>query len=355
MASWSLLDLPLEIRHTIYSYCYNPPYDITSLPSTSFISTFSDRAEDDVVFLYETTAATSQKCHYASSHLTVIQINRQIRAEAYPFFTASHTLNFSDPLEFANKYLCYMPSQCIQTLRSLNLTWQVSGKCSSALPKRRSVASIVDIKSQMHKVMQVLEAYPELLTSLERLGFTLPQFCDYGHDHCKEMRIEMRGDLMRLSVMLCEKINKLLISSKSTGEEQHFLIEVAKPNSWYFILWRVSNPVFEQIHDQDIIMKGDCSACRAVCQHNTTHNGPNIRAEHKEHDGEFGSVDEIMKAVRNGKRWNPPLSRQYDLSVEKKWKAIFHPSGPRYSWNVDLRYLEARREGSLVMASRKRK
>lgn len=354
MASLSLLDLPLEIRHVIYSYCYNPPYDITSLPSTSFIAPFSDRAEDDVVFLYETPTAASQKCHHANSHLTVIQINRQIRAEAFPFFTASHTLNFSDPLAFANKYLCYMPSQCIQNLRSLNLTWQVSGKRSAASPEHRCIASIIDVKSQIHKVMQVLEAYPELLISLERFGFTLPQFCDYSHHYCRDMQTKVRCDLMRLSVLLCEKVSDLLTSTPA-GEEQHFLIEVAKPNSLNFVLWRFSKPVFDQIHDQDIIMKGDCEACRDVCQHPTVRTALALRARHEEHEDVFGSVDEIMKAVRNGKRWNPPESRQYDLSVEKNWKAIFHPSGPRHYWNVDLRYLEARREGSLGNTSKKRK
>lgn len=335
----------------IYSYCFVPPYETTD-ESIVPVAPSLGEDQDDLVILHEQAKIHVQKCQHNNAHLGVIHINRQIRHEAYQYFAATHTLNFSNTLDFANGYLRHVPAHCLGQIKSLNLTWQVREKCSASLPVRRSGRKSIDIKSDIYKVLQVFETYPELLMCVDRLGFTLPFFCAYQHGHCGELQKEMRADLMRLSITLCEKIDEFVQSSWPNSDHQYFLVEIAWSNTWYTRLWRVSKQIFDQIGDQDVIQKGDCETCAAATGVESFRG-----SSHREHDGAFANIEEILQAIKNGKRRNPPENRKYNQSnVDKKWKAIFHPFGPLRSFNMIISYLEANRKSSLsTMRSNKRK
>lgn len=278
------------------------------------------------------------------SHNSTIQTNHQIREEAFPLWASSHRLTFSNPLEFANKYLYYLSPSCITSLKSLNLTWQIKEKS----PFFRNCASTIengDISSQLRKLTQLLEAYPELAASFECLRTTLPSI--YAHDHltCRVLQSGECSEFCSLSVVLCEKITKLLSTTQSSYHGDFFIIEVASYRSWSITLWRVSKALYHQIRDQDALMKVECDICAA---RDWVFGGP-VLSDHQEHDERFANVDEIAQAIENkkGKKLLFKGAPEYRPRRDRNWKVIFHPMGPRCQWNMALGYLEKRREETL--------
>ena len=167
----------------IEQYCYSPPYPNDS---ESYNAKTKSKSRKNGTPLKHT---SQLGCRHATSHLSLLLVCRQLHEEVFFIFVDAHIFKFSDPKLFANKFLSFLPNHQLQQLRHLSLEWPATRRCGRQAswnsagcqnPKtHQTINDDVDVKTDMRNFMKVWDLYPELVTNLDSIKFTLPMPCDH--------------------------------------------------------------------------------------------------------------------------------------------------------------------------------
>ena len=341
----ALLQLPVEVKEQIYTYCYLPPHISKQTTQKSSqarrftndndgaLSAYLDERQDWIDPSYWPLEMYSS-CQHARSHLSLFFTCHQLHHELFPIFASRHLFNLSSAFTFSSTQAGpILPVQRLQDLKHIALRWPLSSStCSCSLyghqrKHHHHVSPHADITADFTSCINALQSSSSQ-PSLSSLEFHLPLPCSSTSSTFAKYRA-----LFRNVVDLVETLAPP--NADFPRVKGYFLVQPRWPKPSTepvrVRICTVKQVLWERLNHATLILEPDCVQC-----HNTD---PPI--EGHTHTSKWLDEDDIASAIDGSRAQAFP---DPEFGYTKRWKVVFEPGGGFKYWGFAMQELLRRRQ-----------
>lgn len=336
---YNLLQLPVELKRLIYTFCYYPPHSVGLKhgqgPEEELIDMYAASDDDEPLSFWAAEMYTA--CQHPRSHLSLYTTCRQLRSELFPVFVEHHVMNMSSVFLSTEdtSTTSIHPVYGLQDVRHIALRFPPNGNlCACSVYGKCQQHFCIDLRTNVEKdisnLISAVEACGDRLR-LQSIELLLPLPCNATSNAFSQYRA-----LFRSVVYLAE-----VLSQKSCATVRHterLIVQVHWPsntrNPLKVRIDSVPKDSWDRVPDGTLILERDCAKCSSM----------DIPSECHTHEGTWVDVDDIVSAIA-GKRTR---TLTYPGKEEpKSWKVILQPGGGFKYFTHAMVELERRRQAFL--------